>query len=339
MSELRKDPVVDRWVIIANERSLKPYDFGVNGEIRKPGPCVFCEGMEMHTPKEVFSVRDKHTEINQAGWRVRVVPNKFPALRIEEPFAHCIDGICESLSGSGAHEVIIETPDHYLELGDLSVKHIAEVMYVYRERMRDLERDHRFRYCIVFKNQGALAGASIQHAHSQLIAIPVIPKRVKEELLGADKYYQEKGHCIFCDIVQYHQNNNQRMIAENEQFLAFVPYAPRFPYEIWILPKKHSSHFMKIENHELNYLSEILKKLLVSIKKSLNDSPYNLILHAAPFERKEEKSYQESYHWHMEMLPTITKVAGFEWGTGFYINPVIPEDAAEILRKNIPDKI
>jgi len=167
----------------------------------------------------------------------------------------------------------------------------------------------------------------------------VIPKRVKEELLGADKYYQEKNRCIFCDIVQYHQNNNQRMIVENDHFLAFVPYAPRFPYEIWILPKKHISHFMKTEDQELSYLSEILKKLLVSMKKSLNDSPYNLILHTTPFERKGEKSYLESYHWHMEMLPTITKVAGFEWGTGFYINPVIPEDAAEVLRKNIPDKI
>ncbi|MBP8934066.1 MAG: galactose-1-phosphate uridylyltransferase [Candidatus Atribacteria bacterium] len=339
MSELRKDPVVDRWVIIANERSLRPYDFGVHGELRKSGPCVFCEGMEMHTPKEVYSIRDDHTETNQPGWRVRVVPNKFPALRIEEPFTHCVDGICESISGLGAHEVIIETPDHYLELGDLPVGHIADVLSAYRARICDLERDQRFRYCIIFKNQGALAGASIQHAHSQLIAIPVIPKRIKEELIGAEKYYQEKGHCIFCDIVQYHKKFQQRMIIENDQFLAFVPYAPRFPFEIWILPKKHTLQFMEVEDQELQYLSEILKKILISMRKSLNDSPYNLIIHSAPFNREGEKSYQESYHWHIEMLPTITKVAGFEWGTGFYINPVVPENAAEILKENIPDKV
>jgi len=293
----------------------------------------------MHTPKEVYSIRDDHTETNQPGWRVRVVPNKFPALRIEEPFTHCVDGICESISGLGAHEVIIETPDHYLELGDLPVGHIADVLSAYRARICDLERDQRFRYCIIFKNQGALAGASIQHAHSQLIAIPVIPKRVKEELIGAEKYYQEKGHCIFCDIVQYHKKFQQRMIIENDQFLAFVPYAPRFPFEIWILPKKHTLQFMEVEYQELQYLSEILKKILISMRKSLNDSPYNLIIHSAPFNREGEKSYQESYHWHIEMLPTITKVAGFEWGTGFYINPVVPENAAEILKENIPDKV
>ena len=336
MSELRKDPVVDRWVIIATERNLKPYDFDTHGEVRKPGPCVFCEGMEMHTPGELYSIRDSNTQVNRPGWRVRVVPNKFPALRVEESSNHFVDGVCESLSGLGAHEVIIETPDHFRELADLPVSQIGEVFLAYRERMRDLERDRRFRYCIIFKNQGARAGASIQHAHSQIIAIPVIPKRVKEELIGAEKYFQEKGQCIFCNIVRYHIINDKRTIIENDRFLASIPYAPRFPYEIWVLPKKHASHFLEMTELELKSLSELLKKLFLSMKRALNDSPYNLILHVAPFSRPGEKSYAESFHWHFEILPTLTKVAGFEWGTGFYINPVIPEEAAEILRKNIP---
>jgi len=336
MSELRKDPVIDRWVIIATERNLKPYDFDAYGEIRKPGPCVFCEGMEMHTPGELFSIREADTLPNRPGWRIRVVPNKFPALRVEEPSNHSIDGVCESLSGLGAHEVIIETPNHYVELAELPVSQIGEVFLAYRERMRDLEKDTRFRYCIIFKNQGALAGASIQHAHSQLIAIPVIPKRVKEELNGADNYFQKTGRCIFCDILQQNIKDNKRVILENDRFLSCIPYAPRFPYEIWVLPKKHTSHFIHNTDNDLISLADILKNLLLSIKKALNDSPFNLIFHVAPFHRPGEKSYTDSFHWHVEILPSLTKVAGFEWGTGFYINPVIPEEAAEILKKNLP---
>ncbi|MEI6157711.1 MAG: galactose-1-phosphate uridylyltransferase [Atribacterota bacterium] len=335
MSELRKDPVIERWVIIATERNLKPNDFDHQLEIRKKGPCVFCEGMEMHTPEEIFSVRDSGTSPNQPGWRVRVVPNKFPALRLEETFVHSVERNHETLSGLGAHEVIIETPDHYLELTDLPEKQIYEILLAYRERMRDLKKDTRLRYCVIFKNQGVMAGASIQHAHSQIIAIPVVPKRVKEELQGADAYFQKNNRCIFCDILQQDKKEAKRIITQNDHFISFIPYASRFPYEIWILPFEHSAHFIETGNEALLCLAELLKQVLLAVKKALNNPPYNLILHVAPYLQTGEEGYNQSFHWHIEVLPSLTKVAGFEWGTGFYINPVIPEEAVEILRKTV----
>ncbi|HPZ39813.1 MAG TPA: galactose-1-phosphate uridylyltransferase [Candidatus Atribacteria bacterium] len=336
MPEFRKDPVVGRWVIVAEERGTKPYQFGEGWERESSFPCVFCPGRESCTPPEVFSIREKDTLPNERGWRVRVVPNRFPALLPCEPLHQYIDGFYERMSGFGVHEVIIETPDHYLDLVDLPLEQIEEVLRVYRERMRELGEDPRLRYCLIFKNQGEKAGASLPHAHSQLIATPVIPKKVQEELKRAREFYEEEGKCLFCSLLE-EERKKERLVWEEEGFMAFVPYAARFPYETWILPQRHCAFFSEIEEEEIQSLARILKIALSAIKALLHDPAFNFILHVAPYPRSSE-NYADYYHWHLEILPSLCKMAGFEWGTGFYINPVVPEKAAKALRQFIKDK-
>ncbi|HXL01992.1 MAG TPA: galactose-1-phosphate uridylyltransferase [Candidatus Atribacteria bacterium] len=336
MPEFRKDPLFGRWVIIAEERGTKPYQFGEGWERESSFPCVFCPGRESYTPPEVFSIREKDTPPNERGWRVRVVPNRFPALLPGEPLRQYVDGFYERMSGFGVHEVIIETPDHYSDLVDLPLKQVEEVLWVYRERMRELGEDSRLRYCLIFKNQGEKAGASLPHAHSQLIATPVIPKKVQEELKGAREFYEEEGNCFFCSLLE-EERKRERLVWEEERFIAFVPYAARFPYETWIFPQRHCAFFSEIEEEEIRNLAYVLKGVLSAIKTLLHDPAFNFILHAAPYSRSLE-NYADYYHWHMEILPSLGKMAGFEWGTGFYINSVIPEKAAKALRQFIKDK-
>ncbi len=336
MSEFRKDPLTGRWVIVAEERGVKPYQFGEGWERESSFPCVFCPGREYCTPPETFSIREKDTLPNEKGWRVRVVPNRFPALLPCEPVHHNIDGFYENMSGFGVHEVIIETPNHYLDLADLPLSQIEEVLSVYQERIRKLGEDSRLRYCLIFKNQGEKAGASLPHAHSQLIATPVIPKKVQEELTGAKEFYQKEGKCLFCSIIE-EERKKERLVEEEEKFIAFIPYAARFPYETWILPQRHSAFFSEMEKEELSNFAFILKEVLLAIKAILHDPAFNFILHIAPYSRSLE-NYVDYYHWHLEVLPSVAHVAGFEWGTGFYINSVIPEKAAKVLRQFIKDK-
>jgi UDPglucose--hexose-1-phosphate uridylyltransferase len=328
MPELRKDPVVGRWVIMATERSKRPTDFVKEREPRKGGPCVFCYGMEHLTPLEVRAYRDNGSPANQPGWRVRTVPNKFPALRIEGPPGRRGEGLYDLMNGIGAHEVIVEVPDHDRGMADYDTHQIEEVLWMYRERVLDLANDDRFRYAIVFKNHGAEAGASLEHPHSQLIALPIVPLNVQQELRGANGYFGLKERCIFCDVVSQESRDGQRVIFENERFIAASPFAARFPFEIWILPKEHGSHFERASAAEYRDLAIVLKASLGALKVALDDPPFNYIIHSAPL--REEGS--NHYHWHVEITPALTKVAGFEVGTGFYINPVPPETAAAHLR-------
>jgi len=336
MSELRKNPVNGRWVIVATERNLKPYDFEPPYEIRRPGPCVFCSGMESATPQEVYSAGRNGSVPDTPGWKVRVVPNKFPALRIEEKSSLTGIGIYQKTGGFGAHEVIIETPDHQLDLADLSVEEIEMVLRAYQERMADLQADRRIRYCVIFKNQGSQAGASIQHAHSQLIGVSVVPKLVQEELEEAEVFYRKHGECIFCHSVREELSSGKRVVTSNQSFLASIPFAPRFPYETWIIPLQHEAHFTQVDHSTMRAFGDILKRVLLGIKHTLGDPPFNYLLHVAPYPCGDDSTYRKSYHWHLEILPILTKVAGFEWGTGFYINPVIPEAAARTLREGLP---
>ncbi len=336
MSELRKNPVTGRWVIVATERNLKPYDFEPPFEVRRPGPCVFCSGMESTTPQEVYSAGRNGSTPNTPGWKVRVVPNKFPALRIEEYYSLSANGMYQKTGGLGAHEVIIETPDHQLDLADLKTEEIEMVLNAYQERMRDLQADQRLRYCIIFKNQGAQAGASIQHAHSQLIAVPVVPKLVQEELHEADEFYRKNGECIICRSLQEDISSGKRIVSRNQFFLATIPFAPRFPYETWIVPLSHEAFFTKVDKNTMRSFADILKKILLGIKLALGNPPFNYMLHVAPYPIGGGSPHRESYHWHLEILPVVTKVAGFEWGTDFYINPVIPEEAARTLWESLP---
>lgn len=336
MPQLRKDPVIGRWVIIATDRGKRPNDFTVVKEARQPGPCVFCEGHELDPPLEVYAVRQPNTWPNTPGWEVRVVPNKYPALRIEGGLGREGLWMCDMMNGIGAHEVIIETPDHEKDLVDLPEEHIAKVVATYRQRILDLAGDARFKYVLIFKNQGQGAGASLHHAHSQLIATPITPKRVKEELVAAKEYFDYKRRCIFCDYIKQETKVfADRLVVETDDFVALSPFAARFPFELWILPKRHSPDFTYISPDEVVDLAGVLKLVMMKLRAALNDPPFNYVLHMAPFRRPRPgywSTIEQDYHWHFELIPRLTRTAGFEWGSGFYINPTPPETAAQILR-------
>ncbi|MFH1700552.1 MAG: galactose-1-phosphate uridylyltransferase [Candidatus Zixiibacteriota bacterium] len=329
MPELRKDPVIGRWVIISTERGKRPAQFTKNEKRIDPKACPFCPGNESATPPEIISYRVNGSESNRPGWTLRVVSNKYPALVIEGELSREPKGIYDRMHGVGAHEVIIETPDHHIDLVDLPVSRIKDVLWSYRERYMDLQRDPRFKYILIFKNHGQAAGASVEHSHSQLIATPIIPKRVAEEVIGAKKYYEYKERCIFCDIMRQEISDNERVVEESDSFMAFAPYASRFPFEIWLLPKAHSSNFIDIDTELHDELAAILKRILMKLKTGLDNPPFNYILHTSPVGNE----YRDYYHWHIEIIPKLTRVAGFEWGTGFYINPTRPEDGAKFLRE------
>ncbi|MDD5729640.1 MAG: DUF4931 domain-containing protein [Candidatus Omnitrophica bacterium] len=339
MPELRKDPIIGRWVIIATERAKRPDQFsGAAPEAEQPEkPCPFCEGKETQTPPEIYSIRSKPGQPNTPGWDVRVVPSVTPFLRIEGDLDRRGQGLYDVMNGVGAHEIIIETNQHISNIADLAEDQITKVITCYIDRITDLERDKRFKYALVFKNYSWIAGGGkIKHARSQLIATPVNPKRVKEELVGARQYYDQHERCIFCDLIKQETDLKDRVILDLDGFLAVTPFASRFPFEVWILPKKHSCDFVNLDMPSRAGLARIMKKVLAKLKKGLNDPAYNYILHTAPF-RRQKGSYWRSidydFHWHIEIMPRLTRVAGFEWGTGFYICPLPPENAAKFLRE------
>jgi UDPglucose--hexose-1-phosphate uridylyltransferase len=232
------------------------------------------------------------------------------------------------MNGIGAHEVIIETPRHEETLATMEDAAIEQVLWAFRERVQDLKQDRRFRYIIVFKNHGAAAGASLEHSHSQLIALPIVPREVRDEVDGARAHFAAKERCVFCDIVRQETHDRRRLIAENADMVAVAPYAPRFPFETWILPKRHQSLYEESARHEYAALARLLGDMLRRLNRALRCPPYNLLIHNAPL----AEPASDFYHWHVEIIPTLTKVAGFEWATGFYLNPTAPEEAAEVLR-------
>jgi len=329
MDQLRRDPVVGRWVIVSTSASRAPEDFEIEPLGEGKGSCPFCYGHEGMTPPEIQAHREGTTTPDSPGWSTRVVPNKFPALKIEGDLNRQGVGMFDMSSGIGVHEVIIETPDHSKSLADLLDHQVEKVIWAYRDRSVDLHGDKRFRYVMIFKNHGYSAGASLTHSHSQLIALPMIPKNVSEELKGANTYYEYKERCVFCDMIAQEKEENQRLICENSRFLAFSPFASRFPFEVWIVPKEHHSDFSLITTEDVVEFARILKEALLRIKKVLNDPPYNFIIHTSAIEHRE----REDYHWHIEIMPKLLRIAGFEWGSGFYINPTPPENAAKYLRK------
>jgi UDPglucose--hexose-1-phosphate uridylyltransferase len=338
MPELRKDPIIGRWVIISTERGKRPdsYSSGANGSPAE-GDCPFCEGKERETPPEIFSIRNNNSAKNSPGWELRVVPSVAPFLGIEGDINRHGKGMYDLMNGIGAHEVVIETNRHVANMADLSEAQIANVINCYISRINDLEKDKRFKYVLVFKNYGWSAGAGrVRHSRSQLIATPVNPKRVKEELAGSRFYYNYHERCIFCDIVKQELECGERVILDLDGFVVLAPFATRFLFEMWVLPKKHSCDFTQMDGLSRNNLAKVLKVVLGKLKKGLNDPPYNYIIHSAPFRRDKLgywKTIDQDFHWHIEIMPRLTRVAGFEWGTGFYICPLSPEEAAKFLRE------
>ncbi|MGA2192491.1 MAG: galactose-1-phosphate uridylyltransferase [Nitrospirota bacterium] len=339
MPELRKDPVIGRWVIISTERAKRPTDFNSSlpeEEKEGGGACPFCPGNETMTPPEILSYREPGSAKNGPGWYTRVTANKFPALKIEGDLDRQGIGIFDKMNGIGAHEVVIESPRHDTRLEDLETPQIVRILHAYRERIIDLERDPRLRYVLVFKNHGKTAGASLSHPHSQIIATPIIPKDVKEKLDGAKSFYDFKERCIYCDVICQEQTMPDRNVIETPHFISFCPFAPRFPFEVWVMPKRHSCAYTDALPEEIEDLAWVMKVTLKKIAKTLNNPPYNFILHTAPNRIPRKGHWHtlgQDFHWHIEIMPRLTKVAGFEWGSGFYINPTPPEEAARCLRE------
>ena len=337
MPELRKDLVTERWVIIATERAKRPQDFTRPPSEPETAVCPFCPGQESQTPPELWAVREAGGP-NQPGWKVRVIPNKFPALRIEGDLNREAEGIYDRMNGIGAHEVVIDTPDHNQALEQQPVADIALALTACKDRMLDLQRDERFRYILVFKNVGREAGASLRHSHYQLIATPVTPYRVKAKLAGARDYYQRKERSVFHDLLRQEQRDASRVVFENARFLVFCPFASRFPFEMCVLPKGQAADYPAIDAEQIVQLAEALKVTLAKLSVGLNKPQYNLVWQTAPSRTGHRRSgywdtIDQDFRWHIEILPRLTYTAGFEWGTGFYINPMPPEDSAAFLQE------
>lgn len=330
MSDLRRDPIGGRWVIVDTDHPNKPEDFEYEPHVPKGGTCPFCYGNESMTPPEIEAIREPGTNPDTAGWQVRVVPNKFPALEIGGNLDRRGIGIYDMSNGVGAHEVLIETPYHHKDISDLLEKEIENFISMYCRRGLDLIKDRRFKYILVFKNYGLAAGASLEHPHTQMVALPMVPKNAMEEIVGAQHYFEYRERCIFCDIIRQETEEKERIIIENKYFLSFCPFVSRFPFEIWIIPKNHNGYFCHMTAEEMPALASILKETMAKIKKVFPNLSYNFIIHSSPVNGYEET---EAYHWHIEFMPKLTRVAGFEWGTGFYITATPPELAAKYLRE------
>jgi UDPglucose--hexose-1-phosphate uridylyltransferase len=325
MPQLRKDPLNDRWVIIAPERAERPNALvRMEPKTESTEACPFCPGNEKMTPPEILTQRT-----SSGAWTLRVVPNRYPALRTEIVMSRAGVGLFDSMAGVGAHEVVIETPDHDRDLTDLAPAQVAQVLRAWQERMVDLARDVRLRSIAAFKNRGAPAGATLSHAHSQLVALPLVPRELASELQGARRHFDAKERCLFCDILDSELRARERIVLETEGMVALAPYAARSPFETWLLPREHSSAFESSSGQELLQAADALRTLLRKIDVALDKPAYNLFLHTMPL----REPRNDWFHWHLELKPVLTLQAGFEWATGCAINPTPPEEAASFLRQ------
>lgn len=320
-----------RWVIVNTDNPATPESYEYEPHTWKSGgTCPFCYGSESMTPPEISVIREPGTAPNTSGWHVRTVANKYPALQIEGDLNRSGVGIYDMSNGIGAHEVIIESPYHNKDLCDLLDSEIENVLSMYCQRALDLIKDKRFKCILLFRNFGSAAGASLEHPHTQIAALPMVPKNVKEELVGAHNYFDYRERCIFCDLLRQESQEKERIVAENKYFFAFCPFVSRFPFEIWILPKKHNCYFCHMAQDELPALAVVLKEVLTKLKAVFPELSYNMIIHSSPVNGD---GNVDSYHWHLEIMPKLTRVAGFEWGTGFYVVPTPPEIAARYLKE------
>ncbi len=319
-------------MIIATERAKRPDDFKLKIE-KKILPafdvnCPFCPGNEGKTPSEIFAYRKSGTDKDKPGWWVRITPNKFPALISEVELSRVTEGFFRKMDGYGRHEVIIESPEHNLSLGNMSLKQVEEVLLVYRQRYIELSLEKNIKIIIIFRNQGLAAGTSILHPHSQLIALPLVPTHIRHLLEEAMRYYDNHGVCVFCDMIKEEMEFKKRVVLETEKFIAFHPFASKVPFETWILPKNHNAGFGNISIEEAKGLAFILREILGKLYSKLSDPDYNFVLHTAPI----KDSNEDYYHWYIQILPRLTTPAGFELGSGVYINTILPEETASFLK-------
>lgn len=328
MSELRKDAVVDRWVIISDDPTLSP----AIGDGPKPAKeetfCPFCPGNEHYGPPEILANRSGEDSPGGPQWHLRVIPNRSPLLVIEESLKRLGEGIYDKVTGAGANEVIIETPQHGLRQSELGLDELENLFWAYRDRIIDLKQDSRMRSVVIYKNSGEQAGATIGHTYSLLLALPIVPRDIVDELRGAQKHFDYKERCIYCDIIRQEVQLELRIVSETKNFLAIEPFAPRLPFETWVLPKRHSCRFEDVEPKDVGELALIFREVLCRLDKALGRPSYNYVLHSAPF----DGSYEKFYHWHFEIVPRLGIQGGLELGTDLYVHSTTPEDAALFLR-------
>jgi UDPglucose--hexose-1-phosphate uridylyltransferase len=325
--EYRRCPATGRWVILAPERALRPIELP-HGEPHPRdaipfGECPFCPGREHDTPGEVYAVRDPGTAPNGPGWRLRVVPNRFPAVRPlpDDPRTAASDGFFESAVGYGVHEVVILTDAHEADPTRLSDEQARYGLIAYRERIRTLAKNQHLAYATVFQNVGAEAGASLAHAHAQVVATPVVPDAIRGELEVAGDYHERIRRCVYCDLIRHERELGVRVVADTGRFVVVCPFAPRFAYEMWVLPTGHDSRYEAATDADLAELAGLLKRVLAALDAVLPNPAYNVMLHTGPL-RAADLPY---YHWHVEVASRTARAAGFELGGGCYINAVMPE--------------
>ncbi len=332
MEEIRTDPISNRKVLIAEGRAKRPSDYGISDTSQAlktvaADNCPFCAGAEQRTPSPIREVLDE-----SGCWQVRVIPNKYPAVSAHSTISEQGEfqtPIPPPIPSCGSHEVVIESPRHLRDITEIPVEQLAIVLKVYRDRLQHWATDQRVRYVQVFKNFGFAAGVSIEHVHSQIVAIPFVPEIVEAELQSADSYYLRHQRCIFCDLLTQELEQRRRLVLEDGRFTAFCAYAGRQPYETWVMPTAHQSDYRKLGDEDAYSLAKVLNQVLQKLHIQVPQLSYNLILHSIPF----SNSGPTNYHWHFEIVPRTTRLAGFEWGTGLFINPLSPERAAKMLRE------
>lgn len=331
MPQLRQDLVTGRWVAIATERAKRPSSFSRAPVVTVPpaAQCPFCPGHESMTPPEVLAYRAPETGPDTPGWEIRVVPNLFPAFGpADEPPITRPVGPYQTMTGVGVHEVLISSPSHVDDLARLSIPQVAKIVRAFIDRYHAHQHNPYIQYMLIINNHGKEAGASLEHPHSQLFGIPLIPTVIQEELDGVRRHREQHGTCVYCDILETEQAVGERIISENRWFLVYAPFASRTPFEAQILPRWHTARFETMTIEQQEAFSSALHDLTARLWTGLNDPPFNFFIHTAPVHGE----YEAAYHWHLELLPKLAIAAGFELGTGVMINVVTPESAAEFLR-------
>lgn len=330
-TELRTDPITGRTVAIDLGPFKRRNDFDLE-PVRledPPAQCPLCEGREGDAGAEILAWREGGPA-NLPGWSVRVVPNRNPMLRIEGGTEVRSDGLFESRAGLGAHEVIVETPIHDQPLQALDVDRLWRVLWAWRTRIQDLKRDTRFASIVIFKNHGRASGARLDHSHSQLTAYPLILPRLADKLHGAARHLSIGGKCIFCELTAQELHDRHRVISDQDAVIAIAPYASRVPFETWLMPRDHSPRFEEATDATLVAMASTFKSVMARIDWALERPAYNLVLQTAPLSGDADAAF----HWHLEILPRVTRFSGLEWGSGVHRNPVSPEEAAAVLRSH-----
>jgi UDPglucose--hexose-1-phosphate uridylyltransferase len=335
LHELRRDPILGRWVAVLNP-SWSPSEYIVPSNNDKKEDCILCPGREAETTSEIMSIPKSNPDRKSPGWWTRTISHFDPVFQVEGDLGRKGEGLYDKMNSIGANEIIIESPEHSARPEDLGLDQMVRVLSTYRERMVELERDPRFRYTLIYKNSGRDAGALFTHPMSHIASTPIIPKRIREELDGAKQYYDHKERCVFCDIISEESRVQKRIVLETRNFISFCPYASKFPFESWILPKTHKCAFQDSTEEEIEDLAVILSSLLKILRATFGELPFNYFIHSAPNRIPRKNHWHtlgEDFHWHLELIPRLLRTTGFEWGSGFYILPTSPENAAQYLKE------